>query len=258
MAADITQPPVQIGLISGASGQVENFGDFPTCVTASGSFGGPFRIGAAIYQLQVTSVGSPVKIRCYKSTDEGLTWAEQFAGGAPVVDPTNGPLIMQAALLPLSQTILVGYYAETGPTLGLQFATFVPGVGWSAGSFPTISADLRVSLGGDLLQSDFAISPRSDDSVVLTYGNTDGANWNTVFRISSGGPWGSATVIAVDGGSAPPGTITLPNWLFPQAVVDGSDNVLGFLRQIDTAHRKVFGNVPQNVGQLESDPEFWR
>src|SRR6476646_9796906 len=27
------------------------------------------------------------------------------------------------------------------------------------------------------------------------------------------------------------------------------------LRQIDTAHCKVFGNVPQNVGELKSDPE---
>jgi len=230
--ADITLPPVQIGPISGAAGQVECLGDFSAGLISEGSFGGPFLIGGANYMLQIQRVGSPQKIRVYESVagDKGANWAEQDAANAPVFDSSGGPLVMNATLA--LGKIWVGYFTERPVTAGLQFSTFEPGVGWTHNVFPAILADLRENVLGDKQQSHFALGIRSDGSAVLVYENVDGGgNWNMVYRINTGGVWGSPTTIATNGGVFP--AITLPTWTFPKLVIDASNNALCFMVNID-------------------------
>lgn len=70
----VTEPPV---ILPTAGAPVRN--------DSNTGLGGPFEVGSSLYSFAKTQTGSPRKLKAFKSTDQGVTWIEQDAAGAPSV-----------------------------------------------------------------------------------------------------------------------------------------------------------------------------
>lgn len=135
---------------------------FPQTVLTAGTFNGingPFEDSGALWALGVHTPA--FTIGAFKSTDQGVTWAEQDAGNAQAVFHLGSVIFACKDSTPGVHKIYVAYF-DTGGTL--KVSTFNSGTGlWGT----SVTSTLTPGTLGSTALSGSAVYRQSDNSVII-------------------------------------------------------------------------------------------
>lgn len=237
---DITLPPVLIDSSPQESSQQSSPRPY---------FQGPFKTATGLYSVLWTSVGPPRTFNVFRSTDGGLTWAQQDTANSPLYDQSLGLCSMQAKLVGTNIVIMYNPTASQAPAVVRTILFNTTNQRFVTGTAPDFS-----DTAPGLLQFDFTV--RNNGDVLLAYQRVNAPNvldTDMGFVLLSGGAWGAYQVVAAGNDG------THIGYAVPALVTDPATNIVHFFYRQEVGSPPVEDNTwyaqvsPGNVisGQQE-------